>query len=212
MGQRKIRESAAVSAANDERRSGRRREAHTLGPVVARLVGGSEVRLIDFSRRGLLLESETRLLIGARASIKITTTDAVVTVAGYVVRSRVAGVRDSALVYHTALALNDDLGQLEQAAQMRERSSSPDDGDEAVPELQLQVQEAHDGTLEGTAHDADSDAEHVSASGPGSGSEPAYVSGTVTGSDAPADSVLEFLATVPHDLAELRRRAAVNNW
>lgn len=209
MGQRKIRESVASSAANDERRSGRRREAHALGPVVARLVGGSEVRLIDFSRRGLLLESETRLLIGARASIKITTTDAVVTVAGYVVRSRVAGVRDAALIYHTALALNDDLGMLEQAAQMRERLSSPaSEVEEPVPELQLQVQEAHDAAArQAEAHDAP-----MLESRPDTGSEPAYEAGTVTGSDAPADSVLEFLATVPHDLAELRRRAAVNNW
>lgn len=205
MGQRKFRE-------DDERRSGRRREAHTLGPVVARLVGGSEVRLIDFSRRGVLLESETRLLIGARACIKITTTDAVVTVAGYVVRSRVAGVRDAALVYHTAMALNDDLGLLEQAAQMRERLSSPDEADESIPELQLHVQDAQESPPDAAAHDADADAAHASASHDDSGSEPAYVSGTVTGSDAPAESVLEFLATVPHDLAELRRRAAVNNW
>jgi PilZ domain len=199
--------------AGAERRSGRRREASTLGPVVARLVGGSEVRLIDFSRRGVLLESETRLLIGARASIKITTTDAVVTVAGYVVRSRVAGVRDSALVYHTALALNDDLGLLEQAAQMRERLSNPAEGvDEPVPELQLQVQEAPDLTAALDAAAAAPVSDLARASGSGTGSEPAYVTETVTGSDAPADSVLEFLATVPHDLAELRRRAAVNNW
>ena len=205
MGQRKV-------VNDDERRSGRRREAHTLGPVVARLVGGSEVRLIDFSRRGVLLESETRLLIGARASIKITTTDAVVTVAGYVVRSRVAGVRDAALVYHTAMALNDDLGLLEQAAQMRERSSNPDDAqEEPIPELQLQVQDAQERAQEPAAPDAAPDAAHASAHHDG-GSEPAYEAGTVTGSDAPAEAVLEFLATVPHDLAELRRRAAVNNW
>jgi hypothetical protein len=205
MGQRKFRE-------DDERRSGRRREAHTLGPVVARLVGGSEVRLIDFSRRGVLLESETRLLIGAKASIKITTTDAVVTVSGYVVRSRVAGVRDAALVYHTALALNDDLGLLEQAAQMRERLSSPKPAaDEAAPELQLRVQQAQDSPGR-AAIDVAAGPPQASASGGGSGSEPAYVAGTVTGSDAPAEAVLEFLATVPHDLAELRRRAAVNNW
>jgi hypothetical protein len=205
MGQRKFRE-------DDERRSGRRREAHSLGPVVARLVGGSEVRLIDFSRRGVLLESETRLLIGARASIKITTTDAVVTVSGYVVRSRVAGVRDAALVYHTALALNDDLGLLEQAAQMRERLSSPEtEADEAVPELQLKVQDAQD-RQDLAAANAAADAAQASANPEDTGSESAYEAGTVTGSDAPADAVLEFLATVPHDLAELRRRAAVNNW
>ena len=205
MGQRKFRE-------DDERRSGKRREAHTLGPVVARLVGGSEVRLIDFSRRGVLLESETRLLIGARASIKITTTDAVVTVSGYVVRSRVAGVRDMALVYHTAMALNDDLGLLEQAAQMRERASSPEPAEEAIPELRLQVQDAEDRAPAPDVLEAGPGAAYAAASADGRGSEPAYEPSTVTGSDAPAESVLEFLATVPHDLAELRRRAAVNNW
>ena len=44
------------------------------------------------------------------------------------------------------------------------------------------------------------------------GSEHALVDGAVTGPDASSDSVLELLANVPHDLAELRRRAAVNNW
>ncbi len=103
--------------------AGARRSAHrstsrrrALGPVVARLVGGSEVRLMDFARRGVLLESDTRLLIGAKATIKITTTDTTISVRGHVVRSRVAGVKGGALMYHTALALEEDLGLMESVA------------------------------------------------------------------------------------------------
>ena len=81
--------------------------------MVARLVGGSEVRLMDFARRGVLLESDTRLLIGAKATIKITTTDTAISVRGHVVRSRVAGVKGGALMYHTALALEEDLGLID---------------------------------------------------------------------------------------------------
>src|ERR671919_572053 len=100
MGQRKRDiESEYVAPSHDDRRIDQRHDARALGPVVARLVGGSEVRLLDFARRGVLLESETRLLIGAKATIKITTTDTTITVRGHVVRSRVAGVKGGSLVY-----------------------------------------------------------------------------------------------------------------
>src|ERR1041384_2012602 len=94
MGQRKIRESESIPApSHDDRRIDQRHDARALGPVVARLVGGSEVRLMDFARRGVLLESDTRLLIGAKATIKITTTDTTISVRGHVVRSRGSGGR-----------------------------------------------------------------------------------------------------------------------
>ena len=188
MGQRKRDiESEYVSPSHDDRRIDQRRDARALGPVVARLVGGGEVRLMDFARRGVLLESDTRLLIGAKATIKITTTDTTISVRGHVVRSRVAGVKGGSLMYHTALALDEDLGLIKAVAPVETQEPAfdePDEPDELADTADLLI----------------------------GGSERALTATAVTGPDAPSESVLELLANVPLDLAELRRRAAVNNW
>ena len=55
------------------------------------------MRLVNFSNRGILVESDSRLLIGARASVRITTSDASVVVTGRVVRSRVKGLVNGVL-------------------------------------------------------------------------------------------------------------------
>ena len=191
MGQRKNRESESVAApAHDDRRIDQRHDARALGPVVARLVGGSEVRLIDFARRGVLLESDTRLLIGAKATIRITTTDAAISVRGQVVRSRVAGVKGGSLMYHTAMALEEELGLADSVAPRR------------VSEPVFEEHEEHE-----EPDDLADTGDLLIA-----GSERALAATAVTGPDAPSESVLELLANVPLDLAELRRRAAVNNW
>jgi hypothetical protein len=186
MGQRKKSEIAIPAPAHDDRRIDQRIDARALGPVVARLVGGSEVRLMDFARRGVLLESDTRLLIGAKATIKITTTDTTISVRGHVVRSRVAGVKGGSLMYHTALALEEDLGLMEAVAPLAKEPAldEADEPDELADTADLLI----------------------------GGSERALAASAVTGPDAPSESVLELLANVPLDLAELRRRAAVNNW
>jgi hypothetical protein len=190
MGQRKKDIEAVLLPApsHDDRRIDQRHDARALGPVVARLVGGSEVRLIDFARRGVLLESDTRLLIGAKATIKITTTDTTISVRGHVVRSRVAGVKGGALMYHTAMALEEELGLADSVAPPRRASEQEfdehDEHDDLADTVDLLV----------------------------AGSERALSAAAVTGPDAPSESVLELLANVPLDLAELRRRAAVNNW
>jgi hypothetical protein len=187
MGQRKkIHEIAVPAPEHDDRRIDQRHDARALGPVVARLVGGSEVRLMDFARRGVLLESDARLLIGAKATIKITTTDTTISVRGHVVRSRVAGVKGGSLVYHTALALEEDLGLMESVVPRQEEPAfdEPDEPDELADTADILI----------------------------AGSERALAATAVTGPDSPPDTVLELLANVPLDLAELRRRAAVNNW
>jgi hypothetical protein len=162
---------------SDERRSAPRHDATKLGRVVTRVVGGGEVRLLDFSRNGVLLESDQRLAIGVKVTIRITTTDASITVHGHVVRSKVAGVNGT-IVYHAALALDDDLSVLEKAKASDAEAAKKDRPDPASA----------------------------------TGSEHACWSDLDTGVEASSDPILEFLATVPHDLAELRRRAAVNNW
>lgn len=92
-----------------ERRTEIRHDAKRLGEVTARLVGGSVVRLVNFSNRGILVESDTRLLIGARASVRITTRDGVLLVTGRVVRSRVKGLVNGVLLYDAGLNLDSEL-------------------------------------------------------------------------------------------------------
>lgn len=222
MGQRIKQDSGRNTGQADERRTAPRRDASTIGPVVARLVAGSEVKLLDLSRRGLLLESETRLTIGAKATVKITTTDGALVARGSVVRSRVSGVANGVLTYHTALALEEDLSLFDKAAAAASASAS---AASAVPM-------AASGAVSGPAlpavgraatHDADDDDEDapdVDRSDDDyeapylilGGSERAYSSPAETRADPLAEMVLEMRATVPHDLAELRRRAGVNDW
>jgi PilZ domain len=92
----------------DDRRASARHDSKTLGTVVARVLGRCDARLLDVSRRGVLFESEARLMIGAKTTIRITTTDTSVAMKGTVVRSRVATL-GKAVVYQTALELDEDL-------------------------------------------------------------------------------------------------------
>jgi hypothetical protein len=102
-------EELAGRAAEDDRRIAARHAARTLGSVTARIIGGSQVDLVNFSSRGVLFECDSRLLIGARASVRITTTDANLVVTGRVVRSRVKGLVNGALRYDAALVLDSEL-------------------------------------------------------------------------------------------------------
>jgi PilZ domain len=92
----------------DDRRASVRHDSSQFGTVLARVLGRCDARLIDVSRRGVLFESEARLTIGAKTTIRITTTDTSVALKGMVVRSRVATLGKS-VVYQTALELEEDL-------------------------------------------------------------------------------------------------------
>jgi len=104
-----LHESVVERAPGEERRASPRHAASSLGSVSARIIGGSQVELVNFSARGVLFECDSRLLIGARASVRITTTDANLIVTGRVVRSRVKGLVNGALRYDAALALDSEL-------------------------------------------------------------------------------------------------------
>lgn len=108
---------------NDDRRASVRHDSKHLGTVVARVLGRCDARLLDVSRRGVLFESEARLLIGAKTTIRITTTDTSVAMKGTVVRSRVATL-GKAVVYQTALELDEDLTLVESLPDQLQPSSS----------------------------------------------------------------------------------------
>ncbi|MEO5820687.1 MAG: hypothetical protein ABIT71_09295 [Vicinamibacteraceae bacterium] len=109
-------ETAAEQMAGEERRASARLAARSLGSITARIIGGSQVDLVNFSNRGVLFECDSRLLIGARASVRITTPDANLIVTGRVVRSRVKGLVNGALRYDAALVLDTELGLAPAAA------------------------------------------------------------------------------------------------
>jgi hypothetical protein len=99
---------SSPSVSSDRREASRHDATRKPARMVARIIGGSEVRLLDISRRGVLLETQTRLQFGAKATIRFTTSDAAVSVRAQVVRSRVASLGES-LVYHTALKFDEEL-------------------------------------------------------------------------------------------------------
>jgi hypothetical protein len=108
-------------AIESDRRSFPRFPADLLGKASVRLLGGSEVTLINFSERGILFQSETRLLVGARGTVRIIVGPETTIAAGTVVRSLVQGMASGKLAFHTALALDQPL-PLAAAVAARERA------------------------------------------------------------------------------------------
>src|SRR5215207_6447788 len=106
-----------------DRRAAPRFPAEMLGKASVRLLGGSEVTLINFSERGILFQSETRLLVGQRGTIRIVVGTETTIAAGTVVRSLVQGMASGKLAFHTALALDQPLA-LVAAVATRERAKA----------------------------------------------------------------------------------------
>ncbi len=173
----------ADGTAHHERRTETRHDARKLGTVTARLIGGSEVRLVNFSNRGVLVESDSRLLIGARASVRITTSDASVVVTGRVVRSRVKGLVNGVLVYDAGLNLDSELS-LATAEMLEAAAPASQQADEAVAAV-----ESWEDTEFGIPMPA-----------------------VPTRQTMDDEAMVQLFATVPQDLAELRRLAADNQW
>jgi PilZ domain len=93
---------------SDDRRAAVRHDSRQFGTILVRVLGRCDARLIDVSRRGVLFDSEARLTIGAKTTIRITTTDTSVALKGTVVRSRVV-LLGKVIIYQTALQLDEDL-------------------------------------------------------------------------------------------------------
>ena len=91
-----------------------RRRAPRLAPSAfpelksARLLAGPEVQLINLSRGGALLESDTRIIPGANICIRLVAADAVFLLRGRVLRSRASHLRGSALIYECAVAFDEE--------------------------------------------------------------------------------------------------------
>jgi len=92
-----------------ERRSAPRRQASSI-PMLgsAQIISGPDVRLINISRAGVLLESDGRLLTGSHICLKLTTTDAVFLLKGRVLRSKTSTLDGQNIRYESAIVFDDD--------------------------------------------------------------------------------------------------------
>jgi len=107
----KATESPETEASGRERRVYPRLPADQL-PFTAAFAPGPDVRLIDLSRGGARFECERRLLPGSTVALRLVTPDGAVVVRGRVVRSRIAKIDQSGLVYEVAAAFNETLSAL----------------------------------------------------------------------------------------------------
>jgi PilZ domain len=107
----KAAESPETEASGRERRVYPRLAADQL-PFTAAFAPGPDVRLIDLSRGGARFECERRLLPGSTVALRLVTPDGAVVVRGRVVRSRIAKIDQSGLVYEVAAAFNETLSAL----------------------------------------------------------------------------------------------------
>jgi hypothetical protein len=113
---------------DDDRRTSTRHDSTELGDVMARVLGVCNARLIDISRRGVLFESEARLTMGLKVSLRITTSDASVALKGLVVRSKFMMGKDGA-IYQTALSLDEDISLI-QELELSQRPTVASEGEE----------------------------------------------------------------------------------
>ena len=123
--------------AGANRRQSPRRPGSAIPDLKARLLAGSEVRLIDVSRRSVFIESDARLLPGSPISIRFVTTDATLMLKGTVVRSSVSLVSDTGLAYRTAVAFEEDIRLCDE--------SCWDEADAAVAEVDVALRMARGG-------------------------------------------------------------------
>jgi len=74
-----------------------------------RLIAGPEVTLINISRGGALIETDALLVPHSSIAIRLVTAEAVFLLRGRVLRSRASSFHGSNLVYHSALAFDEEL-------------------------------------------------------------------------------------------------------
>lgn len=92
-----------------DRRQAPRAPATALPELAARLIGGPDVRLVDLSRRGVQLETESRLLPGSPVRLRFAAGDHTLVLKGSVVRSSVSAVTEEGLVFRTAVEFGEDI-------------------------------------------------------------------------------------------------------
>jgi hypothetical protein len=78
------------------------------------LVGGPEVKLVNISRGGALIESQERLSPGLSIMLKIATAETVYLLKGCILRYDVSSIDDTVPHYYSAIAFDEDFTILPQ--------------------------------------------------------------------------------------------------
>lgn len=111
------------AAGGSDRRAEPRVPATTLGDVSLRLVGGGDITLLNYASTSLYGRSPSRLLVGARLSVRLATATMQAVVAGRVVRSILTEIVNGVPRYEIAVQLDrpvDWVGDVESADVMFE--------------------------------------------------------------------------------------------
>jgi hypothetical protein len=95
--------------ASQDRRAESREQAASLTDVRTRLVGGSDLTLLNYTSRSLYGQSSSRLLVGARISVRLATATLQAVIAGRVVRSTLTKLVDGVPRYEFAIALEGEV-------------------------------------------------------------------------------------------------------
>lgn len=116
-----------VPSANEERRAELRVPASTLGDVRSRLIGGSEFALLNYTSQGLYGQSPSRLLVGARVSVRLATATLDAVVRGRVVRASLTAVLGGVPRYEVAVCLEHPVDWSPAIAPVQEPIEATDD-------------------------------------------------------------------------------------
>lgn len=97
----------------DERRASPRLPPSAIPSLKGvKLVAGPEVRLVNISRGGALIESEARLSPGSNLCLRLVTAESVYLLKGHVLRSKVASLAGGGLRYQSAVSFNEEFSIL----------------------------------------------------------------------------------------------------
>ncbi len=101
-------------------------------------VGGPEVKLINISRRGALIESQVRLTTGSSICLRLAIAETVYLLKGRVLRYSVSSLVGSSLRYQSAIVFDEDFAIMPESTEAEEiqiepaESTPADSNDSAV--------------------------------------------------------------------------------
>jgi hypothetical protein len=108
----RLRGARPVQLPSDRRRSSRRRATDLAGQWEIRLPAGGDVNIVDISRLGALLETNSKLIPGSLVDLQVLGLERSVSVPARLIRSEIAGVHGHNVRYRIAAAFCCDVDLL----------------------------------------------------------------------------------------------------
>jgi hypothetical protein len=110
---------------SDRRREKRHHRDELPGLWSAKLPWGTEVKLVDVSKRGVLVETTSRVTLGSTLDLQFVGQDAQVSIPARILRTDVADVTGLGVRYRVAASFTRDLEILQTAAAARSATAKP---------------------------------------------------------------------------------------